>query len=496
MGRVRILGGVLKEGLKTRQDHSETFHQRHPIIKAANKITHKPLKTIGGSLTEKEAMRGESLETIHTCHEAGEPETHTCDTFPLFTQRFFEVKRYVNTSIWGHIFRRYSVGGNPQYTNPYTRGLGHDHGYNLTVVNETLTATNWRYHDGCNWYDHTVRPNYESYTDFEIVESEQEGCAALEALVDDQRCVYHTQRCVEGPETRMIFGRPIVKDCWRRRRTYLCGSAVSSSCAPFKVRGCEQRSVICERRVGDRCGLYRKTFICRSNRYQSGKTRITGPVPFCLDGNCAAHKVDGNKDFADSISKLSIFRDMGKEFESGAVPSAFKGTLRRCSRSLLNFQDCCGSGQGWGKSLKLADACSAEERVLQTDRKNNRCVYVGTHCVEKEPATHRCLKKKSTYCCFGSKIGKILQEQGRAQLGLGWGDSQKPQCRALSIDELQRLDFDRFDMSALFEDIKTNRSSVTGATETLLKEWSSKMEATPIDDKKPDPEGGMGRRVF
>jgi conjugal transfer mating pair stabilization protein TraN len=189
---------------------------------------------------------------------------------------------------------------------------------------------------------------------------------------------------------------------------------------------------------------------------------------------------------------------MAKDFESGGSPAAFKGNLRRCSRSILNFQDCCGGSGGWGNSLKLAGGCNAEEKLLQTEKQNKTCVYVGTHCAEKEPVTKRCLKKKSTYCCFGSKIAKIFQEQGRPQIGIGWGDSKNPNCRALSVEELQRIDFDRIDLSELFEDIgnKTNLEAVKETANTLTKDWSSKINAIKQSDKKSDSQSGEGGRVF
>ena len=49
---------------------------------------------------------------------------------------------------------------------------------------------------------------------------------------------------------------------------------------------------------------------------------------------------------------------------------------------------------------------------------------------------------------FGSKLGRILQQQGRAQLGIGWGD-----CRGFTVAEVERIDFDRLDLSEFTEDL-------------------------------------------
>ena len=49
---------------------------------------------------------------------------------------------------------------------------------------------------------------------------------------------------------------------------------------------------------------------------------------------------------------------------------------------------------------------------------------------------------------FGSKLGRILQEQGRGQLGVGWGD-----CRGLTVAEIERIDFERLDLSEFTDNL-------------------------------------------
>lgn len=41
-----------------------------------------------------------------------------------------------------------------------------------------------------------------------------------------------------------------------------------------------------------------------------------------------------------------------------------------------------------------------------------------------------CLTKRDVYCCFQSKISRILQEQGRPQLGKTWG---RPRSRFATV---------------------------------------------------------------
>ena len=49
---------------------------------------------------------------------------------------------------------------------------------------------------------------------------------------------------------------------------------------------------------------------------------------------------------------------------------------------------------------------------------------------------------------FGSKLGRILQQQGRSQLGIGWGS-----CRGLTVAEVESIDFERLDLSEFTQDL-------------------------------------------
>jgi conjugal transfer mating pair stabilization protein TraN len=79
---------------------------------------------------------------------------------------------------------------------------------------------------------------------------------------------------------------------------------------------------------------------------------------------------------------------------------------------------------------------------------------VGTYCAKK--VLGQCVKKKSSFCCFGSKLLKAFQEQGRKQINLGWGKAKKPLCRGFTIEEIQRIDFSKLDLREAFEDLMKN----------------------------------------
>jgi conjugal transfer mating pair stabilization protein TraN len=106
--------------------------------------------------------------------------------------------------------------------------------------------------------------------------------------------------------------------------------------------------------------------------------------------------------------------------------------------------------KGWGVSLQLAN-CSEEEKALAKKREKSLCHTIGTYCHKK--TLGKCVTKKTSFCCFGSKLARLVQAQGRAQLGLGWGEPEAPDCRALTVEELTRLNLSKLDFRELFEDM-------------------------------------------
>ncbi|MFY9270806.1 MAG: conjugal transfer protein TraN [Candidatus Manganitrophaceae bacterium] len=127
-------------------------------------------------------------------------------------------------------------------------------------------------------------------------------------------------------------------------------------------------------------------------------------------------------------------------------------------------RDCCAMNEA-------LLSCNAKEEALQTQRKNGLCHEVGTYCsrcaLGGEPGCNGignfCVERSAGFCCFGSKLGRILQEQGRPQLqafapdgqwDLDTGDGISPNCAGYSPTQLQMLDFSRINLSEYFGDIQ------------------------------------------
>lgn len=331
-------------------------------------------------------------------------------------------------------------------------------------------------HHGCNglckaWYDTVIT----QHRKVEITnEGWIDGCAVLEANSDQGFCRYVAVD--EGtPETRTITGpvvnsgpgnpatdsEPITRESWVKRYTYSCFKKVEGDCHKLSAKGCVQISSVCSEQIGDVCVTHRKTYRCPKGKRKQKRYRSVGETtPFCFTGDCANNDYEANGEINDAMSQLLILKatqdDIRAQSEAqGQNLRIFKGLSRRCRKAWNGARDCCGSGNRWAVSWKLAPGCDAAEDELGDWRAKKRCVEVGTYCAKKLPVIG-CIEKKTTYCCFGTKLSKLLQEQGRRQLGISWGDPESPECRGLTTDELSRIDMSKMDLSELYEDVKAN----------------------------------------
>jgi conjugal transfer mating pair stabilization protein TraN len=51
-------------------------------------------------------------------------------------------------------------------------------------------------------------------------------------------------------------------------------------------------------------------------------------------------------------------------------------------------------------------------------------------------------------------LARIINEQGRPQLDIGWGTAESPDCRGLSPEEFQSIDFSQIDLSEYIDDME------------------------------------------
>lgn len=135
---------------------------------------------------------------------------------------------------------------------------------------------------------------------------------------------------------------------------------------------------------------------------------------------------------------------------------------------------------GWGNPIGFAAAvaqlgmslfmqrCDQQDIITSTFNDSKYCHEVGEYCIKRWPLVG-CVQKAKSFCCFNSKLARIIHEQGRPQLEVfqpngAWtgipGDPnfsvRNPNCRGFTPEEFQSLDFNKIDLSEYIEDIQKN----------------------------------------
>lgn len=104
----------------------------------------------------------------------------------------------------------------------------------------------------------------------------------------------------------------------------------------------------------------------------------------------------------------------------------------------------------------LLQGCDQQDMETGMLRGSGMCHEVGSYCASKVLGI--CIQKAKGHCCFNTKLGRIIQEQGRPQLKsfneIGWGTPKQPICRGFTPEEFQALDFSKMDLSEYYSDIE------------------------------------------
>ncbi|WP_275096157.1 conjugal transfer protein TraN [Sedimenticola hydrogenitrophicus] len=289
------------------------------------------------------------------------------------------------------------------------------------------------------------------YCDCDWTETWESTCGALEQQAQAGMCVQQSQTCVEPAETRLIDGIEVYRDCWRYDLSYRCATGETREepyCQELRERGCSQVNSTCVDTLPDgSCYEYQQTYRCPQGEAASQTVMDCGGQTFCLDGNCFDAGYEPNQDFALAASHLGELEAAANDFDTDNM-EVFKGQDLRCKKTVLGFSNCC-KDSGWGLDLSLAQ-CSEQEIILGQKREAGQCHYIGSYCSIK--SFFGCLARKNTYCCFNSKLGRIIQEQGHAQLGIGWGSAKNPECRGFTPQELTSIDFANIDFTEFYAD--------------------------------------------
>lgn len=274
--------------------------------------------------------------------------------------------------------------------------------------------------------------------------------AEWQELTKSPHCTYFEKICIDNTPSKVINGKEIKRQCWREKITFLCKLPDAEDCPFFKDANCELIRKECLEEGSYGCTLWKLIFKCYSNVYHK---RVEEGELFGMDED---PDYKPNDSFSEIASKLAVFDEIKNELQETQAQDArciqvFKGQNMECGKNIADelMYDCCFSFSGLAKELKFMQ-CSEEEMALSEKREQGLCHYVGSY-----PKKFHDLWKsrdKHVFCCFKTKLGRVLQQQAHTQLTKDWGKPDNANCQGLTIDEISRLDFSKMDFSELHSD--------------------------------------------
>ena len=294
-------------------------------------------------------------------------------------------------------------------------------------------------------------------SEFKVIKDEKDlsGC---DPKIKDTYCQIAKERCIEPAETRNINGKDVYKDCWRWDRKYACRTNTKiDECKELRERGCIQKSKECIHNQEGRCDHYIVEYECEKNKTEKIDCLAS---TFCIGDVCEEQTRNTNDNFGVAASYLGVLSQAQKDGEGCGCDAEkdpncslknvesscqlFKGRGYECER-ITGEYNCC-SKKGFIRPLL---GCNEEEKKLHSARQAKLCHFVGSW----RKGLLKLVQIKS-YCCFNSPLARIIQVQGRAQLGISWGNKKNPDCRALTLQEIQKIDFSKINFAELYADLK------------------------------------------
>jgi len=269
--------------------------------------------------------------------------------------------------------------------------------------------------------------------------------AACGSYMNNTNCSMINEQCTSASCTRSyacIDTSQVIDGCNLYKNNSRC-TLQSSGCSLSNQYG--------------QCITREEAYACTTQTIQEGCAReVTqvscpnSPTIMCLNPeDCFDTSSPKDPNMALAASHMNALKAIQDDHTTNPLV-IFRGSSETCRTTIGSnvTRDCCAVD-----SILLN--CSSSEQLLQGHRNASDCVGIGTYCSSKVNLgfTSVCVERTSSFCCFSSKLTRIIQQQGRPQLGIVWGSPQNPDCRGFTPEELQRIDFSRIDFSEYYSDI-------------------------------------------
>jgi len=451
----------------------EPLEGTEPLFTSARSVLDAPGKAVGITATTHQVIPAE--EHIEKCQEAGNFQVS------FIQQRSVEITPEVTRTAkhcQGHEIKKDFFWETSASTCVKQEKYDFDRSpsvswYQVEIVSGGLfsnyvVSMQWKHHDDTKTCNHFSMETVVVEPTKEIDRWSASYPERLSAVEANPYCKLLYAQPLNTPGTRTIGGREIFRDSWERQLFFSCESQADSLCARFRKQGgvLLKRKCLQENEFGD-CELWEKTYDLGKQAAQQKTVHHFEGKELIGFNNGFDASYEKNTDLGHAVASLSVFSDIKKDFENKnsdiSQAEVFHGDSLECSCSFLQgvLYDCCRKMEGLAVAAHLA-RCTAEEQSLAERRQHGLCHFVGSKRERLGTQTSQ------VFCCFPTKLARIVQEQGRTQLGIGWGTAEEPKCRGYSIEELTRLDFSTIDLSEVAETLAIDKEELLAKVRTTM----------------------------
>ena len=300
------------------------------------------------------------------------------------------------------------------------------------------------------------------------------ACTAFES---NGQCVEQgAETCTDTePVTRLINGVAVTQPCWAWSRSFACTERrAANDCGALAARSdCtfDHEECLSDNEDGS-CNVQDMVYACTTPA--TGSTTpaayICAGDLYCINGECTQVEREASSEFKDAMVAVQTMGNVSGEFDADTL-TLFDGEQAGCHKPVFGLVNCC-AGKTSGLLTTAAGAaaiasgpaaiaalatpflatflCDSEEMMLDVKDRMGLCHYVGSYCSDKVLGV--CTSKRKSYCCFESKLSRVLQEQGRTQLGMDWGKAKESDCEGFLIEEFQQLDLSKMDFTEVYDE--------------------------------------------
>jgi len=271
---------------------------------------------------------------------------------------------------------------------------------------------------------------------------------------DEVACTLESTTCPGGPDVVFVNGVATPVACGELIDTYSCISdTYVDDCALFTDASCELLGSECifQSSVGT-CLTFEDTYECGADVEGSFDAECDA-VTVCVGDVCQSIETEPSTGFAESIAHVAMVNDMVKNNDVTDQSwvtyfwtdeddlRLFTGDVKQCGRAIFGSVNCC-KDTGW--ALGSLAQCNTQEIELYAANEAGRTVYMNTYC---SAWLLVCTVKKRRYCVYGSKLARVISEEVFRVNGWDF------ECRGLTYDELQSVDFAQLDLSEVYGDL-------------------------------------------